>query len=404
MDSSRNRTYNAHTVKILHVVPTYIPAWRYGGPIVSVHGMCKALVARGHQVDVLTTSLDGPDDSDVPVGVPVSLDGVRIWYFRSRLLRRFAWSLPLARTVWRRCSEYDILHIHALFLWPTLVAARAAMRHGVPYVLSPRGMLVKGLIRRKSRLLKTAWITLFDQKHLERAAALHLTSTAEMAEATRFGFRLPETFVIPNGIDRDETEGPLVDAHVPDAAGGPVLFLGRVNWEKGLDRLVRALAHAPAVQLTIAGNDEDNYRAHLDALAREVGVADRITFTGRVAGERKSTLLREAALLVLPSYQENFGNVVIEALAAGCPVVVTPEVGAAEIVHEAGAGCVVEGDPRILGETLARLLRNRRELREMGRRGRRIVAERFTWDSVGQRVEEMYRRLVPGDGSSEKHR
>lgn len=378
-------------MKILHVVPTYIPAWRYGGPILSVHGLCKGLAALGHQVDVLTTSIDGPDDSDVPIGTPVTLDGVRIWYYRAPLLRRLAWSPGLSRAVRERCRDYELVHVHSLFLWPTLAASRAAIRNHVPYVLCPRGMLVKELVRRKSRWLKTAWIRLFDRTHLERAAALHLTSTAEQDEVLRFGYRLPETFVIPNGIDPEPVDAP--DGGT-SADTSNVLFLGRINWEKGIERLIRALPYAPAARVTLAGNYERNYRAELESLAEEVGVAQRITFAGWVEGPEKRALLRRAALLVLPSYSENFGNVVLEAIAAGCPALVTEGVGAADVVRETGAGRVTSGEPRELGNALAELLAEPERLREMGRVGSRIAIERFSWQAIARRMEGEYRRLL----------
>ena len=148
----------AGAVKILHVVSSYLPAVRYGGTIVSVHGLCKSLAARGHDVHVFTTSVDGPRDSAVRHGEPVGVDGVSVWYFQSRLLRRLYWSPPLGRALAARVGDFDVVHTHAVFLWPLWAAARAARRAGVPYVLSPRGMLEKRLIDQKSRAFKTAWI------------------------------------------------------------------------------------------------------------------------------------------------------------------------------------------------------------------------------------------------------
>ena len=113
-----------------------------------------------------------------------------------------------------------------------------------------------------------------------------------------------------------------------------VLFLGRLNWKKGLDRLIPAMEQVTNADLLIAGNDEENYRPELEALARRCGVADRVRFLGPVHGERKWELLSSAQILALPSYSENFGNVVLEAMAVGCAVIVTPEVGMASVVHE----------------------------------------------------------------------
>src|SRR6185503_18906160 len=100
-------------MRILHVVPTYIPAWRYGGPIHSVHGLCRALAARGHEVSVATTNVDGNQDSNVPLYRAVRLDGVDVHYFPSTLLRRLYYSPPMRRFIRDRLPQLDIVHTHS---------------------------------------------------------------------------------------------------------------------------------------------------------------------------------------------------------------------------------------------------------------------------------------------------
>jgi glycosyltransferase involved in cell wall biosynthesis len=392
-------------VRILHVSASYLPAVRYGGTIVSVHGLCKSLAARGHDVHVFTTSVDGPDDSAVSHGVPVDVDGVKVWYFRSRHARRIYWSPPMARALATRVREFDLVHTHASFLWPMWAAARAAKRAGVPYVVSPRGMIEKGLIARKSRLLKTAWIELIEKRSLSQAAAIHVTSAREAAELTAFGFDLPPLVEIPNGVEPglpNESAGSPSSAIRAIAAGPPyVLFLGRISWKKGLDRLIRSVPHlSPDLRVVIAGNDDEDLRPVLQAQAEELKVNNRLVFTGAVAGADKRTLLAQARVLVLPSYSENFGNVVVEAMAAGCPVVVTPEVGVAPLVRDAGAGWVVDGDPHTLGMRISELCANPSLMLEMGERGRAVARGQFSWDRVAERMESAYRTVLAGDASS----
>ena len=188
-------------MRFLHVVPTYLPAVRYGGPIRSVHALCRALAADGHDVHVFTTSVDGPADSDVPLGRPVDLEGVKVTYFPSRIaaspLLVAAYACALAATV----AGFDAVHLHAVYLWPIWAGARAARAEGVPYVISPRGMLVPELIRRRSRWVKAAWITLVERANLEAAAAIHTTSSVEAAHLAGFGWTLPPVVTIPHGVD-----------------------------------------------------------------------------------------------------------------------------------------------------------------------------------------------------------
>jgi glycosyltransferase involved in cell wall biosynthesis len=362
-----------------------------------VHGLCKALVRAGHEVHVFTTDRDGPGSLDVPTERPVDVDGVQVWYFRSRYLRRLFWAPGLAASLAEQIDSFDLLHLHSIYLWPTAVAARIARRHRVPYVMAPRGMLVQELISRKSSWVKRAWISLVERRNLAGAAGVHFTTRLEREEALKIGLCVPESFVIPNGIDASMKAADRATS-LPCCASATgermLLFIGRLNWKKGLDRLIQALAGVPNCRLVIAGNDEEDYLPRLQALAFEYGVADRISFPGPVYGDQKAALLAKAHMLVLPSYSENFGNVVVEAMAEGVPVAVTADVGAAEIVLEAHAGIVVDGEPDRLAASLADALSKPDLLREMGNRGKRAVYSRYTWDAVARDTAAMYRVIL----------
>lgn len=293
-------------------------------------------------------------------------------------------------------SNFDIVHTHSVFLWPTWAAARIARRMKVPYVLAPRGMLVRELIRRKSRWLKRAWISLVERANISNASLLHFTSDLEAEEAAAMDLPIGHSCVVPNGLDlpsHGDVPAPLVRGPAGDEVPF-LLFLGRINWKKGLDRLIAALPGIPGCRLVIAGNDEEGYWPRLQALAVEAGVGERISFVGPVYGQEKQELFRHALMLVLPSYSENFGNVVLEAMAAGCPVVVTPEVGAAELVRESRGGVVIPGDPQVLGAGISRLMSDPEELRRAGQRGREFVFRNCTWDAVALHMEDAYRKVL----------
>lgn len=389
-------------MKLLHVVASYLPAVRYGGTIVSVHGLCRALAERGHDVHVYTTSVDGPRDSDVPHNEPVEIDGVKVWYFRSTNLRRLYRAPDLATALSAHVAEFDLVHTHAIYLWPLWAAARAARRAHVPYVVSPRGMLERDLIVNKNPLLKGLWIAAIERHNLERAAAIHVTSAREADEAAAFGFRLPLVRAIANGVTVDDIAGQPGSAAIDAIVRGEpyVLFLGRINWKKGLDRLIGALARVPSIRLVIAGNDDDNYRAVLEPIAAGLGVAPRIEYAGSVHGADKAALLSNARALILPSYSENFGNVVIEAMAAACPVIVSKDVGLAETISSTRTGLVVDGDADTLSAAMARLLGDAELRRDMGERGRVVARERFSWPVVAEQMEHLYASVLSAGGHS----
>ena len=380
-------------MKILHVVPTYLPAVRYGGTIQSVHGLCVALTALGHEVHVFTTNVDGGADSEVPLCQSVDVEGVQVWYFPSRILRRLYWSPKMAKALLQAVPDFDVVHLHSVFLWPTWAAARVAEGCGVPYVVSPRGMLVRDLVRRKSRFLKWAWIKLIERRTFASASAIHVTADKELEELRRFDFDLSVVWMVPNGVD-----GPDIYSlkNTDDFPGIKqfALFLGRINWKKGLDRLIKAWKDVPDAILLIAGNDEDSYQRDLARLATKTGVAGRIRFLGMVQGESKWRLFRDAELFVLPSYSENFGISVLEAMFMGCPVVVTPEVGLAEAIAESEAGLVVTGDPISLGREIRKLLGDATRRRKMGANGRRLAFTRYSWRRVAGQMADEYETII----------
>ena len=379
-------------MKILHITPTYLPAVRYGGPIYSVHGLCRALVALGHDVHVFTTSVDGNSNSDVPLGRAVDLDGVKVWYFPSGFLRRLYFAPAMMRELRRQVASFDLLHLHSVFLWPTWAAARVARRAGVPYVLSPRGMLVRDLIRKKSRLRKTCWIRLIEKKNIEQAAMVHVTSPVEVAELKRFTFCLPGVTVVENGVSWPEKWS---DNEVSEDVRNIVrnqpylLFFGRLNWKKGIDRLLHALKEVPKLQLIVAGNDEDGYLAELKRLATTLQVSDRVFFLARsLEGADKEALFSGATLFVLSSYSENFGITVLEAMVRAVPVVITEEVGAAEIVRRSEGGIVVTAQH--LGPQIASLLTDEHSLAVMGQNGKAMVEQQYSWPQMGKKMEKLY--------------
>jgi glycosyltransferase involved in cell wall biosynthesis len=381
-------------MRVLHVVPSYIPAWRYGGPIRSVHGLCAGLARLGQDVHVFTTNVDGEKDSDVPLGEPVDIDGVQVWYFPSRRLRRLFRSPPMGRALREKVAGFDLVHLHSVYLWPTWAAARQAERDRVPYILSPKGQLVQELIRRKSRRLKQLWIAAIERHTVEAAAGIQVTSRRELDEFKRFGFETVEPFLISHGIDLPQREVVPGPPRPPAGRRARVVFLGRINWKKGLDRLIPAMRHVPDTELVLAGNDEEDYSSTLEELSRAAGVADRIAFSGPVHGDDKWEMLASAAVVVLPSYDENFGLAALEAMAVARPVVVTPEVGMAEIVQDADSGIVVEGKPETLGPAIETLVADPKRSRVLGANGRRVIEERLSWDNIAAEMHRKYQEIV----------
>lgn len=379
-------------MRILHVVPSYLPAIRYGGPIVSVHALCAGLTRRGHEVEVFTTNVDGDSVSDVPLDRPVFLDGVKIQYFPVSKLRRLYHSPTMAAALSSSIASFDLLHTHSVFLWPTWAAARAARRHEVPYVLSPRGMLVKDLLHSRSRWLKSAWIKLIEQKNIYYASGIHCTAKIETDEL--LSLKLPmqaKTFEVPNGVALPK----LIDSGNALPAREPyVLALGRISWKKRLDLSLAAIAKVPGLHFVIAGPDDENLMPSLKQIAENLGIADRVGFVGSVSGIEKDKLLQQALALMITSVSENFGNVVLESMAAARPVLLVPQVGAADIVVAARAGSEVSPDSDSMALVLSNWLANPELANALGRNGRQFVESYYSWDTIAAQMESEYREIL----------
>lgn len=391
-------------LNILHITPTYLPALRYGGPIKSVHGLCRALAKSGHHVQVLTTNVDGDTDSTVPLNEVVEMDGVQVWYFPSHKFRRIYFAPAMKTFLHAHIREFDLLHLHCIYGWPMAMAASTARKYEIPYVVSPRGMLVDELIHKKNLYVKSLWITLVERRNLRHAAGIHLTTEREVLHLKNLKFRTEKTFVIPNGVD-SSTVSPqsphqlniekINKSKRPLNSERLIIFLGRICWTKGLDRLIAALPFIENAHLIVAGSDEDNYQSKLVHIARSLNVESRVTFIGFISDDAdKFALLKGATILVLPSYSENFGNVVLEAMSVGCPVVVSPGVGLASMVQESGVGLVVNNEPGELGRAINKFLAQPDLICLMRKRGPEIARTKFNWNRIAGQMAKKYKKIL----------
>jgi glycosyltransferase involved in cell wall biosynthesis len=256
-------------------------------------------------------------------------------------------------------------------------------------------MLDAELIARRGALRKRLWIALIGRRTLAYAAAIVATSEIEAAAIRHLHLALAPIEVVPNGIDLEKFVAPDSAAvsepiRRASSAGPYVLHLGRLSWKKQLDVLIDALPLVAGVRLVLAGPDDERLGTRLAERARDAGVADRLIYVGEVDGADRVALLRAACALALPSVGENFGNAVLEAMACGVPVLVSPGVGLAGEVRRSRCGRVADGDPAALAAALGEILADPLAAREMGERGRRAVATGYTWTAVAARMRDVY--------------
>ena len=393
-------------MELLCVVPSYWPAFQFGGPIFSLHALNKRVAGKGINVTVYTTNAG--QEASIVADSQLDLDNVKVRYFAYSRLFQFlgssGWhfSPAMARAIRSNLKKFDLVYILGVWNYPVAAAAYFSRRARKPYIISPRGHLYPYLINKKF-WKKWIYYNLIAKKDLNFASAIHYTSEDERETCQAYLKLSSKSVVIPNGIDfaglSNLTDKDGLRERYPILKGKRIiLFLSRINWKKGLDLLVKAYGvlakEKNDLHLLIVGEGDSGYTGKIKKLIKRCGLEQRITFTGMLIGEDKLRAFALGSIFVLPSYSENFGMSVVEAMACGLPVIITSRVGIHKEVSSAGAGLVVEPDAAQLTAAMETLLSNPDSGRKMGEKARLLVNERFGLDAVAERMIEMYADII----------
>ncbi|MFT3828370.1 MAG: glycosyltransferase [Opitutaceae bacterium] len=385
-------------MRILHYTGVYAPAWSFGGPPRSVANLCEGLAALGHEVTVFTTNAGLAEDRSIPADRPVGRNGVTVHYFPSRQALTGLACPELEAAVRKRVADFDLVHVTGVWQPTSVAACRAAAKAGVPYICSPRGALGRYSFTQKP-WKKWPYFWLRERRNLNQAAAVHYTARMEAEEAARLHLQA-KPFVVPNSIDltawqRDQTGG-LAWRERQGIAAGQTLFLyaGRLHHKKGLDLLLGACAgldRSSRWKLALVGFDEDGSGARLQAGFARAGMGDRLLLLGGVETGALAAVYSAAAAFVFPSRHENFGNVVVEALACGCPVLSSDQVGAVDELAGLAGVLTLPRDAAAWTQALTTVLEGRGPA--AGRREE--IENRFSKEAVARRMLAEYEKLGP---------
>jgi glycosyltransferase involved in cell wall biosynthesis len=399
------RTRNASPLKILQVIPAVAP--RYGGPSQAIFTMCRALQAQGVEVLIATTNADGSVELPVALGEKIMYQDTPAIFFDRQWSEALKYSRPLALWLERNVKNFDLAHIHAVFSHACVSAARACGKNGVPYVVRPLGTLDPWSLKQKSVRKRLFW-HLGVKQMLTGAAAIHYTSDEErrLAEA---GLGLSGGIVIPNGLDLSfvnknsgrNTAWPEESFDAPQSEIGRapyVLALSRIHPKKGFELLIESFAMLRKQHrfgdwsLIFAGAGDEDYINRLKDLARQRGLNGAARFVGWLDGAGKYAALKGASLLAMPSYQENFGISLIEAMACGVPVLVSPHVNLAPDIERACAGWIAELSQEKLAGVLAEALDDVEERQRRGAHAR-ALAQTFAAPLIANSLVKLYQSL-----------
>ena len=374
-------------MKVLHVISGISRS--SGGPSRSCQGLVAAECKAG--IDAWVWPLNG--------GKPW-IDGVR------DVRRR----LDDAEELRKELLGFDLVHIHGLWNLRLHKIAVACRQMGIKYIIAPRGMLEPWSLQQKW-LKKRLARFLYQDNDLKCAAALHATAGSEAEQFRKLGFKNP-VIISPNGVNVPKSLEPRNTLNTRKR----VLFVSRMHPKKGVLELVEACAKLFSsssvysvvknwcceLVYTVNGDFEHEYEAKVKARVNELGLQDQFVFTGALNDDEKWKAYARADLFVLPTYSENFGIVVAEALWAGVPVITTKGTPWGELetwkcgkwIDLPEEGSNPSDWPALVTALMEMMSLSDAERREMGERGRKLVEEKYTWEAVVKAMVEGYERVV----------
>jgi glycosyltransferase involved in cell wall biosynthesis len=321
-------------------------------------------------------------------------------FFPRQWSEAFKFSFPLARWLESHVSEFEVVHVHAVFSHACLMASRASRRHKVPCIVRPLGTLDPWSLQQKPFRKQLFWWIAVKQM-LKEAAAIHYT-TEEEQRLVENSLGLKRGVVIGLGVnvgflENGSGNGIFRQKHSSLGMRCYILALSRIHPKKGLELLLRTFMELIVQkefeqwQLVIAGDGEPAYIESLKRVVRESQAEDNVIFPGWLEGPEKFSALHSAELLVLPSLQENFGLCVIESLACGVPVLVSTQVNLSSQIAAARAGWVTSLTQDDLKATLETAMQHKDERERRGLAGKDLVRQCFSWSVISRQLIALYK-------------
>ncbi len=383
-------------LRILKVMPFFEPATQFGGVVSQAGQICAELARRGHVVRVITTDMGQAQGMQRDRWV--ERDGYLVYYASTQPWHRVVpyWTPRLLTPLRQTLPETQVMALNVGLTLTNRLAGRLAVRQGVPFVYNAEGALCPDRLRLK-RFSKLLFLRLVERPLLARASACQALTDKDVQDLLAQGVPSENINKIPNGILP-------VQAHGGDdfrkrygiASDAPLLlFLGRLHRIKGLDLLIKAFSASnnQSTQLVLAGVDDDGSGSSAIALAKSLGVANRVHAIGHIESDEKLQALDAADLFVLTSRTEGLPIAVLEALSAGLPCLLTEACHVPEVA-QAHAGLVVDLDPDSIRDAMNLLLADPTLLQSMSRAARDLANESFALDQVVDSLENLYRSLL----------
>lgn len=378
-------------MKVLHVVATYYPAFKYGGPINSTHQINKKLVEKGIEVTVFTT-MDG-QPSSTKANIPTYVDGVKVYYYDYFFGKGYGVSWNLFVSLLKKMKEFDIVLVTSAFTFVSFMTPLISLLKQKPYLISSRGTLDPLNIEAKSTFIKKMSLFLYERFFLNHASTIIVLMEDEKKWLRELDIHNERVSIIPNGIDcyQEPLKKYIANENVK------FLYLGRLNYKKNIDLIIKAYSALKKefnnIDLTIAGPD-GGMEQSLKKLTKELNLTNDINFIGVVTGEAKQDILNKSDIFLLPSVSEGISMAQLEAMCSQCAVLVGNRGGIHEELIRHEAGIVINPNLDELYSAMHDLIRNRKLREKISKNGYQLVKEEYSWDSVIDDYIHLYQNII----------
>ncbi len=384
--------------KILYITPYYKPSWFYGGPPKCIAEQAEYLVSKyNYQIDVITLNKNGEVrlfESDAPVVKNINEITVHYLPASESKLGKAYFSSPELKSYLKQFSDYDLVHIHMLFNAFSTAGAQFAIQNKIPFGYSVHGMLDRFSLTR-SKWMKKIHRYFYEDKFLKKAAFVHFTTENEKKNAIYPTGIKP--VIIPIGVVFEPYQDfPAVYAY-EDLR---MIYLSRINRKKGLDKLIKAISQISGnirdrLCLDIYGEDDDHFLPELKSIVETNQLKHLVKFKGKLDPSERNKILQTYDLLVLTSFQENFGLAVAEALDQKIPVLISDKVNLADQIEEHQCGWVTTLKESAITKKIEEAFRTPKHIRkQMGEKGHKYVRDSYSFETVGKAYNELYDRIM----------
>lgn len=397
-------------MNILHITPSYKPAYIYGGTTVSISRLCEAQAeflnnrnnkndTSTNKITVYTTTANGKEELDIDTDKPILVDGVEVWYFNRQTKDHTHFSINLLKKTFQTAEKFDAIHVHSWWNTVVIFSILICILKGVKVIIAPRGMLGEYTLQTQKKSPKNIFHKFIGKKILKKAY-LHLTAQIERDEVSYI--KDNRVFVLPNLLSlpinqKIEKQNRLKE----NLTIFKLVFMSRIHHKKGLEILIEAISQFQNdnmkinIQLDLIGKSESiDYENSLKKLISQKKLEDKVNWIGWLEGNQKFEHLENSDLFVLPSFNENFANVVIECLSTGTPVLVSDKVGLADYVKEKELGWVCKtNDVESLLKNLQTAINDKIKRDKIRKTASQIIQNDFSSQKLAQKYIEIYQKI-----------